>query len=102
MENTLNYWAGYAANPEDAARLRGEVAKLGGGGVLLREVGSFGGRGDETPVFDLGGNVSEWTTDKQGNGTLRGGSADAPSDSKTKEPRVSPDCRGFRVVKESR
>jgi acetyl esterase/lipase len=101
-ENTLNHWAGYPANPEDAARLRGEVAKLGGGGALLREVGSFSGRGDdETLIFDLGGNVAEWTTDKQGNGTLRGGSADAPSDAKAKEPSASLECRGFRVVRES-
>ena len=99
-ENTLNYWAGYAANPEDAARLRGEVAKLGGGGALLREVGSFGGRGDETPIHDLGGNVAEWTTDKQSMGTLRGGSADAPSDTKVKDAGASLECRGFRVVTE--
>lgn len=101
-ENTLDYWAGYAPNPEDAARLHREVARLGGADALLREVGSFGGRGDEEPIYDLGGNVAEWTTNKQGVGALRGGSADAPTDAKAKESTASLECRGFRVVTEQR
>ncbi len=101
-ENTLNHWAGYAPNPEDAARLRGKVEKLGGPGSLLREVGSFGGRGGETLVFDLGGNVVEWTTVEQGRGALRGGSADISSDAKANEMGASLPCQGFRVVKELR
>src|SRR5205085_7546323 len=35
-ENTLDYWAGYAANPEDAARLLAKVRQLGGATPLLR------------------------------------------------------------------
>jgi formylglycine-generating enzyme required for sulfatase activity len=101
-ENTLNHWAGYAPNPEDAGQLRREMEKLGGAAAFLHEVGTFRGRGDETLVFDLGGNVAEWTTDQKGLGTLRGGSADAPCDAKTKESGASLPCQGFRVVKESR
>src|SRR5439155_24613869 len=59
-ENTLDYWAGYAANPEDAARLREKVRQLGGATPLLREVGSFKGAGGGEMVFGLGGNAAEW------------------------------------------
>ena len=40
-ENTLDYWAGYALNPEDARRLEAKVGELNGATPLLKEVGSF-------------------------------------------------------------
>src|SRR5262245_15946509 len=40
-ENTLDYWAGYGPNPEDAAKLRETAKKLNGTAPLLKEVGSF-------------------------------------------------------------
>jgi len=52
-ENTLDYWAGYNVNPEDAARLEPAIKELGHGSILLREVGSFGGVGASELVFDL-------------------------------------------------
>ncbi len=75
-ENTLDYWAGYAVNPDDARGLREKIKELAGTAPLLREVGRFRGTGEGEQVFDLGGNVAEWTTGKDGAGVLRGGSAD--------------------------
>jgi dipeptidyl aminopeptidase/acylaminoacyl peptidase len=99
-ENTLDYWAGYAPNPEDAARLRAKAKELKGPAPLLREVGSFRGQGkdDEELIYDLGGNVAEWVLTRDGKGKVVGGSADCPAD-----PRSSctpaPEYVGFRVVR---
>jgi dipeptidyl aminopeptidase/acylaminoacyl peptidase len=101
-ENTLDHWAGYAVNPDDAARLRETLKERDGEAVLLREVGSFRAVGTEEAVFDLGGNVAEWVTTKDGKGALRGGSADAPADSKRKSSSATAGYRGFRVIEERR
>ncbi len=98
-ENTLDYWAGYAVNPEDAARLREQVRELGGAASLLKEVGSFKGAGKDERVFDLGGNVAEWVAGKDGKGRAAGGSADRPADARRDARRDAPECVGFRVVK---
>jgi hypothetical protein len=98
-ENTLDYWAGYAANPEDAARLRDKARELGGEAPLLKPVGSFGGRGENELVFDLGGNVAEWAVTKEGSGVLLGGSADQPADPMCEGSKAAPAYAGFRVVK---
>jgi dipeptidyl aminopeptidase/acylaminoacyl peptidase len=97
-DNTLDAWAGYAVNPDDAARLRPKLAELGAG-ALLREVGSGRAAGDAA-VFDLGGNVAEWVTAKDGRGLLRGGSADQPADARRRRSDAAPEYRGFRVVRE--
>ncbi len=62
--NTLNHWAGYPPNPEDAERLRQATSALTGAAPLLRPVGSFGGLGTD-PVYDLDGNVAEWAVDEK-------------------------------------
>jgi hypothetical protein len=61
-ENTLDYWAGYAPNSDDAARLKKKMAEPSGTAPLLKPAGSFAGQGqdDEELIFDLGGNVAEW------------------------------------------
>jgi dipeptidyl aminopeptidase/acylaminoacyl peptidase len=99
-ENTLDYWAGYAPNPEDAARLREKAKELGGEAPLLKEVGSFRGQGkeDEEPIFDLGGNVAEWVLTRDGKGKVIGGSADCPADAKS-NCTPAPEYIGFRVVR---
>ena len=99
-ENTLDYWAGYAANPEDAAKLREAAQKLMGTAPLLKEVGSFHGQGkdDEEPIYDLGGNVAEWVLTRDGKGKVIGGSADCPADAKT-ICTPAPGYVGFRVVR---
>jgi hypothetical protein len=99
-ENTLDRWAGYAVNPDDAARLRDKVAELAGPAPLLREVGNVPGTGENGSVFDLGGNAAEWVTTADGRGKLMGGSADAPADVKQPGSAAGPDYRGFRVVRE--
>jgi dipeptidyl aminopeptidase/acylaminoacyl peptidase len=100
-ENTLDHWAGYAVNPDDAARLREMLKKQDGEALLLKEVGSFRAAGDEEAVFDLGGNVAEWVTTKDGKGAVRGGSADAPADSKQKNNQAEASYCGFRVIEET-
>ena len=100
-ENTLDYWAGYKVNPDDAARLQKKIAQLKGEAPLLKEVGRFTGVGEDDLVYDLGGNVAEWTVGKDGEGKLLGGSADLPADSKDESPQAAPAYRGFRIVKAS-
>ncbi|HZY83952.1 MAG TPA: prolyl oligopeptidase family serine peptidase, partial [Gemmataceae bacterium] len=97
-DNTLDAWAGYAVNPDDAVRLRPKLAELGPG-ALLREVGAGRAAGDAA-VFDLGGNVAEWVTAKDGKGELRGGSADRPADARRRRADAALEYRGFRVVRE--
>ena len=98
-ENTLDYWAGYNVNPDDAERLAAKVKELAGAPPLLREVGSFKGRGEDDLVFDLGGNVAEWAIDKDGSGKPLGGSADRSADQKTRQSAPDPAYVGFRVLK---
>ena len=100
-ENTLDHWAGYALNPDDARRLEAKVKELGGAAALLKEAGSFAGAGkdDEELVFDLGGNAAEWVTAKDGRGKTVGGSADRPADPKARAGAASAACTGFRVVR---
>ncbi len=99
-ENTLDYWAGYAPNPEDAARLREKAKELGGTAPLVKEVGSFHGQGKENqePIYDLGGNVAEWVLTRDGKGKVIGGSADCPADPKS-NCTPAPEYIGFRVVR---
>ena len=99
-ENTLDYWAGYSLNPEDAAALDSEIKQLPGDSPLLREVGTFPGQGDkdEDLVFDLGGNVSEWAVAANGSPKTLGGSADRPADAKSQYRPAYPAYTGFRVV----
>lgn len=100
-ENTLDHWAGYAVNPDDARRLAAKVRELGGPAALLKEAGSFAGAGKEgeEPVFDLGGNAAEWVVGKDGTGKKAGRSADRPSDPKARAGEASAECTGFRVVR---
>ncbi len=84
-ENTLDYWAGYAPNPDDTNRLREKVKELGGNAPLLKPAGSFPGQGQEKEelIFDLGGNAAEWVLTPDGKGKAIGGSADCPADARS-------------------
>ena len=77
-ENTLDYWAGYAPNPDDTNRLREKIKELAASAPLLKPVGTFPGQGSETeqPIFDFGrqrrgmGRNHRWQ--RQTNGRQRG------------------------------
>jgi dipeptidyl aminopeptidase/acylaminoacyl peptidase len=99
-ENTLDYWAGYAPNSDDAARLQKKLSELPGRTPLLKPVGSFAGQGKEGEelLFDLGGNVAEWVLTGDGKGKVIGGSADCPADPKA-NCTPAPEYIGFRVVR---
>lgn len=99
-ENTLDFWAGYAVNPDDAERLQQTIKKLGDDAPLLKEVGSFKGIGAGEIVFDIGGNVAEWVN-FQNQPKAMGGSADLPFDPKIKNRQPEAEYVGFRVVKDS-
>ncbi|HKT48471.1 MAG TPA: prolyl oligopeptidase family serine peptidase [Candidatus Acidoferrales bacterium] len=99
-ENTLDYWAGYSLNPDDAARLEKKLSELSGPAPLLRPVGSFAGQGkpEEELVYDLGGNVAEWAISADGKGKVLGGSADQATDPAAAHT-AAPSYIGFRVVR---
>jgi formylglycine-generating enzyme required for sulfatase activity len=99
-ENTLDYWAGYAANPDDTNRLREKVKELGGAAPLLKPAGSFPGQGQEKEelIFDLGGNAAEWVWTADGKGKVLGGSADCPADPRSSCTPAT-EYVGFRVVR---
>jgi dipeptidyl aminopeptidase/acylaminoacyl peptidase/formylglycine-generating enzyme required for sulfatase activity len=99
-QNTLDYWAGYAPNPDDMRRLREKLKELPGTAPLLKPVGSFAGEGqeDEELLFDLGGNAAEWVVAADGEGKPAGGSAGCPADTRSAcDP--APEYIGFRVVR---
>ena len=98
-ENTLDHWAGYSPNPDDAARLAEKIKELAGTAQLLREVGQFKGLGEDELVFDIGGNVAEWVVGPEGKGKLVGGSADRPADPKARPQEAAEAYRGLRVIR---
>lgn len=95
--NTLDRWAGYEPNPEDAARLFRLAEDTGRTGVLLLPVGSVPGTGAPV-VFDLDGNAAEWSEGKDGTGIAAGASADRPSEDLEPGVSPSPGYVGLRVV----
>ncbi len=99
-ENTLDYWAGYSPNPDDTIRLREKLKELPGPAPLLKQAGSFAGRGgdNDSPLFDLGGNAAEWVLTADGKGKAGGGSADCPADARSSCTPAA-EYIGFRVVR---
>jgi formylglycine-generating enzyme required for sulfatase activity len=100
-ENTLDYWAGYAPNPDDAQRLTKQIAELPGDAPLLKQVGAFKAQGekDEELIYDLGGNVAEWAIASDGSGKTIGGSADRSADAKAGYKSAALAYTGIRVVR---
>jgi hypothetical protein len=97
--NTLDWWAGYAPNPDDVERLGALIATLPGSAPLLREAGSTTADATGTPtIHDLAGNVAEWTVGTDGKGELAGGSADRPKDGTARKSDAAPAYRGLRIV----
>jgi len=95
--NTLDYWAGYNLNPDDAELILKKVKSLEGSAPLLMPVDRFEVSDDEL-VYGLGGNVSEWAVTKEGKGKIVGKSAITPKDpNKTYTPPL--EYVGLRVIK---
>jgi dipeptidyl aminopeptidase/acylaminoacyl peptidase len=95
--NTLDHWAGYSPNPDDAARLREALQQLPGEAPLLLPVGSFPGQGDD-PLFDLDGNAAEWAVGEDGQGQVIGPSADRAVDERMEGGTDDEAYVGLRVV----
>ncbi|RKY77826.1 peptidase S9 [candidate division KSB1 bacterium] len=97
--NTLDFWAGYKVNIDDAVLLSKELEKIKNKDLLLRTAGSFKGYG-KCPVFDLNGNAAEWCVDSENKGCIKGLSAVQPADKTIKYSAPSSDFVGFRVILE--
>ncbi len=99
-ENNLDYWLGYTPTPEDIERIRQKLDELEKSRLLIEPVGSFrpvsvsGGQG----VYDLGGNVAEWVTGKEGQGMILGPSAVSPRRNLAGYSRPPLNYIGFRIV----
>jgi dipeptidyl aminopeptidase/acylaminoacyl peptidase len=94
-ENTLNHWAGYTPTPEEARMLKAKLEVLKGS--LVKPVGSFEPlTTGEAILYDVGGNVAEYSED----GTTYGFSAYLYVDAAQPEVQVDKDYSGFRVVLE--
>lgn len=100
--NTLDRWAGYAPNPDDAASIRTVLAeRVPGRAPLLQPVGSTPGKKDTDrgkPVFDLDGNAAEWAVADDGTGRPIGPSADRSTDPRGDGGEPGAEYVGLRVV----
>lgn len=95
--NILDWWAGYTPNPEEVEAVRKYVKKHLGFSSLIKPVGSF----DEgSGVYDIRGNLSEWTVTEEGKGKIMGLSVWHTSDKMTPYRTPPMELVGFRVVKE--
>lgn len=95
--NTLDYWAGYSLNFDDALQLQKLIEETKSLEIIL-PVDRFSPTGEEL-IFGLGGNVAEWAVDETGQGQPVGRCAWAANDDKSKN---TPPALfiGLRVVRE--
>ena len=97
-ENTLNYWAGYEITLDEVVLFQKKLSDLKT--LLLKECGSFKpAKIADAEIYDLGGNVAEYYSKKEGSDTY-GYCAYDYVDSSVKEQKSKPDYIGFRVVRE--
>jgi dipeptidyl aminopeptidase/acylaminoacyl peptidase len=96
-EVTLDYWAGYPLNPEDAQLLQAKITEIRGFAPLLLPVDRSLSRGEEL-VFGLGGNAAEWADDGKGGGKAVGSSAATPVDEVTPWRPPAAEYTGLRVI----
>jgi dipeptidyl aminopeptidase/acylaminoacyl peptidase len=73
-DNTLDYWAGYAINFDDAKLLVEVISRLKGRSPLLLPVDRFK-PATKSLIYGLGGSVAEWATTSEGKGQVLGFSA---------------------------
>lgn len=94
-ENTLNYWAGYDITWDEVAQFEKKLQEVKTN--LIKEAGNFKPvEVGEAKVYDLGGNVAEYSAD----GKTYGYSAYDFVDPNHKETQPKPKYVGFRVVQE--
>jgi len=110
-ENNLDHWLGYSPSPDEREMIAGKIEEIEKMRLLIEEVGSFqpaggaktDGTGSTNPdsqaVYDLGGNVAEWASEKEG-GKVMGLSAVSPRGPSTPYAPPRPAYVGFRVVVE--
>ncbi|MBX2817654.1 MAG: prolyl oligopeptidase family serine peptidase [Saprospiraceae bacterium] len=93
-ENTVRYWAGYDLNTRDATRLQQNMR--GNPNRFIKAVGSFnvGKLASGTSLYDLGGNVAEFSA----TGSTYGFSAVDYADQARESQSSNGDLTGFRVV----
>ncbi len=94
--NTLDFWAGYSPNPQEAESIRQYAEKNLGFESLIKPVGSF------YPIqgmYDLRGNLAEWVLSEKGQGKVMGLSCWHTSDERAAYSPPPPMLVGFRVVK---
>lgn len=101
-ENNLDWWAGYAVTPDEAPYVMAKIAELEANGLLLKECGSFppAGKTSDPGVWDLAGNVAEWSVTEDGKGKVLGLSALTPRDKRCEYTPPPPGYTGFRVIEE--
>lgn len=102
-ENTLDWWAGYAPNPDEAAALSERLQSLPPETILL-EVGSrpphVDKHGAEQPlIFDVGGNAAELVVNEDGTAKTAGGCAVLSTDKRVAEISPPAEFIGLRVAK---
>ncbi len=100
-ENTPAYWAGFTPTPDEYASLRARLERQSPESLLM-PVGSrppgHGDTGAGPLLYDVGGNVAEWTADAD---RPVNGSALTLKDARAEDaPPVPPAFRGLRVVQE--
>jgi dipeptidyl aminopeptidase/acylaminoacyl peptidase len=98
-ENNLDWWAGYTLTPDEVPGVMVKVGKLEERSLLLKECGSFPPAG-ESGIWDLAGNVAEWTVTEDNSGKVLGLSALNPRDKRCKYTPPPLRYTGFRVVED--
>jgi dipeptidyl aminopeptidase/acylaminoacyl peptidase len=98
-ENNLERWAGYCVTPDETEMLERKIAELERTRLLLEEVGSFKPFG-ANGIYDLGGNVAEWTIDANGVGKPLGYSARSTRDARVSYTAPPESYIGMRVCED--
>ena len=98
-ENTLDWWAGYSLNPDDAGRLLEKAKSLKGFAPLLLPVDKPEASQEEM-IYGLDGNAAEWAVDEKGEGKIVGKSAISPVDPRESDSPPPLNYVGLRVVRE--
>ena len=102
-ENTLDHLIGFSPTSEEARDARQTIEREG---LVswIREAGEsqpgmLSTAGVEHPVYDVGGNLSEWVFDENEKLVLSGGSFLETTDSREPDPRRDVRAAGLRLAK---